>query len=76
MAPLPKEILDAERIEMQHRDNCASFLVPLNRCRYETRYKTWKCTDERHAYEKCQYEEYCKRMELAKAAKAAAAASE
>lgn len=34
-----------------------SLLIPLNICRHKENYLTWKCDDERHAYEKCQYDE-------------------
>lgn len=32
-------------------------LIPLNKCRKQTLYAPWKCEDERHTYEKCQYDE-------------------
>lgn len=35
----------------------ASLLIPLNICRHKTDYMPWKCEDERHGYEKCQYDE-------------------
>ncbi|EKD02806.1 hypothetical protein A1Q2_02881 [Trichosporon asahii var. asahii CBS 8904] len=35
-----------------------SLLIPLNICRHKENYLTWKCDDERHAYDKCQYDEY------------------
>ncbi len=34
-----------------------SLLIPLNICRHKTDYLPWKCEDERHVYEKCQYDE-------------------
>lgn len=34
-----------------------SLLIPLNICRHKENYLTWKCDDERHAYDKCQYDE-------------------
>ncbi|KAL8277849.1 hypothetical protein RQP46_009668 [Phenoliferia psychrophenolica] len=45
------------RLPLGWRDACGSLLVPLNVCRHETIYATWKCDDFRHAYEKCQYDE-------------------
>ncbi|BGO98530.1 hypothetical protein JCM10021v2_002190 [Rhodotorula toruloides] len=48
-------------------------LIPLNVCRHDNLYMTWKCDDERHAYEKCQYEDYISRMKLLSAKKAAEA---
>ena len=46
-------------IELGYRDYCAHLLIPLNECRRESAFLPWKCENERHAYEKCQYEEYC-----------------
>lgn len=46
------------RIPLEYRDYCANLLIPLNKCRGETFYLPWKCETERHAYEKCQYDEY------------------
>lgn len=31
--------------------------IPLNKCRQKNFYLPWKCEDERHTYEKCQYDE-------------------
>ncbi|KAL7269820.1 hypothetical protein RUND412_007491 [Rhizina undulata] len=62
----------AARLPIAYRDKCASLLVPLNRCRYKTYYLPWKCEDERHTYEKCQYDEFKRRvakMEELRAAK-------
>lgn len=46
------------RVPLAYRDSCAHLLIPLNRCRFENYYLTWRCQDERHSYEKCQYEEF------------------
>ena len=43
------------RIDVAFRDYCAHLLIPLNACRHTSYYLPWKCSDERHAYEKCQY---------------------
>ncbi|KAJ5153463.1 uncharacterized protein N7482_009941 [Penicillium canariense] len=56
-----KEMSEA-RLPMQYRDSCAHLLIPLNRCRQAEYYLPWKCEDERHSYEKCQYEEFKKRV--------------
>ncbi|KAH0612529.1 uncharacterized protein LAJ45_00246 [Morchella importuna] len=56
-----KEMADA-RLPIAYRDKCAHLLVPLNRCRYDTYYMPWKCEDERHSYEKCQYIEFKRRV--------------
>ncbi|KAI9753093.1 MAG: hypothetical protein M1815_000120 [Lichina confinis] len=46
------------RVPLAYRDSCAHLLIPLNRCRFDNYYLSWKCKDERHSYEKCQYEEF------------------
>lgn len=46
------------RIPLEYRDYCAHLLMPLNKCRGETFYLPWKCENERHEYEKCQYDEW------------------
>ncbi|BCR84681.1 NADH dehydrogenase [ubiquinone] 1 beta subcomplex subunit 7 [Aspergillus chevalieri] len=56
-----QEMSDA-RLPLQYRDSCANLLIPLNRCRQAEYYLPWKCEDERHSYEKCQYEEFKKRV--------------
>ncbi|KAF3760710.1 hypothetical protein M406DRAFT_358315 [Cryphonectria parasitica EP155] len=56
-----EEMRDA-KLPMAYRDSCASLLIPLNRCRFETYYLPWKCEQERHTYEKCQYVEFKKRV--------------
>lgn len=50
--------MSAARLPLAYRDSCAHLLIPLNKCRQETWYLPWKCVDERHSYEKCQYEEF------------------
>ncbi|OQO06629.1 hypothetical protein B0A48_08416 [Cryoendolithus antarcticus] len=52
-----KQMSDA-RLPLQYRDSCANLLIPLNKCRVQNYYMPWTCTDERHGYEKCQYEEF------------------
>lgn len=49
--------MNKSRIPLEYRDYCAHLLIPLNKCRGETFYLPWKCENERHAYEKCQYDE-------------------
>ncbi|EGG22361.1 hypothetical protein DFA_04479 [Cavenderia fasciculata] len=56
------EELEANAIPLNFRDYCAHLLIPLNNCRVKESYAPWKCSDERHAYEKCQYDEYLLRM--------------
>jgi len=50
------------RLPLQYRDSCAHLLIPLNKCRVEEWYLPWKCENERHSYEKCQYVEFKKRV--------------
>ncbi|CAI7751711.1 unnamed protein product [Closterium sp. NIES-53] len=50
------------RLSLGARDLCAHLLIPLNRCRTETMFAPWKCSDERHSYEKCEYELFLRRM--------------
>ncbi|GAB5592071.1 hypothetical protein Unana1_06971 [Umbelopsis nana] len=61
MKATQKQMADA-RIPLEYRDYCAHLLIPLNKCRGETFYLPWKCENERHSYEKCQYEDYKRRM--------------
>ena len=46
------------RIPIANRDYCVDVLIPLNECRRKNYYLPWKCEEERHAYELCQYKEY------------------
>ena len=52
------------KLDLAYRDYCADLLIPLNKCRRQTLYAPWKCEHERHTYEKCQYEEYRRRVML------------
>ncbi|CAI5740039.1 unnamed protein product [Hyaloperonospora brassicae] len=63
--PTRQEMADA-KVPLHYRDTCAGLLIPLNECRRETFFLPWKCQDLRHAYEKCQYEEWKTRVELLK----------
>ncbi|OCK85002.1 hypothetical protein K432DRAFT_431869 [Lepidopterella palustris CBS 459.81] len=60
--PASREAMSEARLPLAYRDSCAHLLIPLNRCRYEEYYLPWKCENERHTYEKCQYEEFKKRV--------------
>jgi NADH dehydrogenase (ubiquinone) 1 beta subcomplex subunit 7 len=53
-----EEEMKAAKLDVGFRDYCAHLLIPLNKCRHETFYMPWKCTDERHTYEQCQYVEH------------------
>ncbi|KAI0082215.1 hypothetical protein K474DRAFT_843116 [Panus rudis PR-1116 ss-1] len=59
--------LKAAKVPLAWRDQCSSLLIPLNVCRRDKLYLPWECENERHAYEKCQYDDYIRRMkELSK----------
>ncbi|KAL8903232.1 MAG: hypothetical protein Q9207_004066 [Kuettlingeria erythrocarpa] len=60
--PATREQMSEARLPIPYRDSCAHLLIPLNRCRVNEYYLPWKCEDERHSYEKCQYEEFKKRV--------------
>ncbi|ELR06447.1 hypothetical protein GMDG_07972 [Pseudogymnoascus destructans 20631-21] len=60
--PATRAQMSEAKLPMAYRDSCANLLIPLNRCRYEEYYLPWKCETERHSYEKCQYEEFKKRV--------------
>ncbi|CZT16615.1 probable NADH-ubiquinone oxidoreductase B18 subunit [Ramularia collo-cygni] len=53
-----REEMSAAKLPLAYRDSCAGLLIPLNKCRMDNYYLTWRCQDERHSYEKCQYEEF------------------
>ncbi|KAH7132285.1 NADH-ubiquinone oxidoreductase-like protein B18 subunit [Dendryphion nanum] len=57
-----REEMSVARLPLAYRDSCAHLLIPLNRCRQEEFYLPWKCEDERHSYEKCQYVEFKERV--------------
>ena len=56
MIATEEEMKDA-RIPVAWRDYCAHILIKLNECRKDTMYQVNKCTELRHEYEKCQYNE-------------------
>jgi NADH dehydrogenase (ubiquinone) 1 beta subcomplex subunit 7 len=60
--PASRQAMSDARLSLAYRDSCAHLLIPLNRCRQEEYYLPWKCETERHTYEKCQYEEFKKRV--------------
>ncbi|ROT41680.1 NAD(P)-binding protein [Sodiomyces alkalinus F11] len=60
--PATREEMRDAKLPLAYRDSCAHLLIPLNRCRVDTWYLPWKCSDERHSYEKCQYDEFKKRV--------------
>ncbi|KAF2102711.1 hypothetical protein NA57DRAFT_71697 [Rhizodiscina lignyota] len=60
--PASREAMSEAKLPLAYRDSCAHLLIPLNKCRYNEYYLPWKCENERHSYEKCQYEEFKKRV--------------
>ena len=56
--PVTQQELRDNYIPLEYRDYCAHLLIPLNRCRNDTGYAPWKCGEQRHAYEACQFGEY------------------
>mmetsp|Transcript_261 Transcript_261/g.547 ORF Transcript_261/g.547 Transcript_261/m.547 type:complete len:128 (-) Transcript_261:639-1022(-) len=57
-----QEEMNKARLPLADRDYCAHMLIPLNKCRAAEAWLPWKCEEERHAYEKCQYEDYVLRQ--------------
>ena len=64
------------RLPLEYRDYCAHILIPLNECRRQTWFSPWKCTDLRHSYEKCQFDEYQRRVTIAQLEKQNGSAEE
>ncbi|EIM85415.1 uncharacterized protein STEHIDRAFT_122352 [Stereum hirsutum FP-91666 SS1] len=57
-----QEEMKQYKLPIGFRDRCSALLIPLNVCRKDSFYLPWKCEDERHVFEKCQYEDYLRRM--------------
>ncbi|XP_074565582.1 NADH dehydrogenase [ubiquinone] 1 beta subcomplex subunit 7 [Curcuma longa] len=54
--------MEENRVPIAYRDECAHLLIPLNKCRLAEFFLPWKCENERHVYEKCEYELVMERM--------------
>ncbi|KAE9404608.1 hypothetical protein BT96DRAFT_877521 [Gymnopus androsaceus JB14] len=67
-----REEMKAARIPLGWRDQCSALLIPLNVCRRDKNFLPWECEHEKHAYEKCQYDDYVRRMTELSKKKAAA----
>ena len=52
------------RLPLHWRDHCAHLALPLNVCRQSHFYAPWECTNERHAYEICQHEDWLIRRDM------------
>ncbi|KAJ6890811.1 NADH dehydrogenase [Populus alba x Populus x berolinensis] len=61
MIATQEEMAEA-RVPIPYRDQCAHLLIPLNKCRHAEFFLPWKCENERHVYEKCEYELVMERM--------------
>ncbi|KAI3831032.1 hypothetical protein MKX03_011639 [Papaver bracteatum] len=61
MIATQEEMVQA-KVPLAYRDQCAHLLIPLNKCRQSEFYLPWKCEDERHVYEKCEYELVMERL--------------
>ncbi|KAF9269378.1 hypothetical protein L218DRAFT_915409 [Marasmius fiardii PR-910] len=59
-----QEEMKKAKMPLGWRDQCSALLIPLNICRREKNYLPWECEHEKHAYEKCQYDDYIHRMTL------------
>ncbi|KZO93759.1 hypothetical protein CALVIDRAFT_600477 [Calocera viscosa TUFC12733] len=57
-----EEDMKRAHLPLGYRDQCSALLIPLNKCRRKSLYLPWECENERHSYEKCQYEDYMRRM--------------
>ncbi|CCH43056.1 NADH dehydrogenase [ubiquinone] 1 beta subcomplex subunit 7 [Wickerhamomyces ciferrii] len=57
----PSEMREA-KIPLAWRDRCAALWIPLEKCRRETYFLPWKCTQLRHDYEQCQYLDFQRRV--------------
>ncbi|KAJ3726552.1 NADH-ubiquinone oxidoreductase B18 subunit-domain-containing protein [Lentinula raphanica] len=57
-----REEMKAAKLPLGWRDQCSALLIPLNICRRDKNFLPWECEHERHAYEKCQYDDYMRRM--------------
>ena len=55
------EMVEA-RVPIPYRDQCAHLLIPPNKCRSAEFFLPWKYENERHTYEKCEYEPVMERL--------------
>ena len=59
---ITQEELNKTQIPLQWRDFCAHLLPELNKCRQDNLYMPWTCHLERTAWQKCQYDDYRRRV--------------
>jgi len=65
-----REEMKEAKVPLPFRNYCAHLLIPLNECRKATFYSPFQCSDLRHAYEKCEFDEYTRRRAIYKEANA------
>ncbi|KAJ3092164.1 hypothetical protein HK102_010125 [Quaeritorhiza haematococci] len=61
---ISQEEMQRQQIPLEFRDYCAHLLPELNKCRVENYYLPWRCSKERVAWQKCQYDDYHRRMKV------------
>ncbi|KAG6420853.1 hypothetical protein SASPL_117395 [Salvia splendens] len=61
MIATQEEMVEA-KVPLAYRDQCTHLFIPLNKYRQAELYLPWKCSSERHTYEKCEYELIMERM--------------
>jgi len=71
-----QEEVKTARLPLGYRDHCSALLIPLNKCRRTNSFMPWECEHERHTYEKCQYDDYMRRMKVLSQRKHDVASSE
>lgn len=42
-AEATREEMSAAKLPLAYRDSCAHLLIPLNKCRYDNYYLSWRC---------------------------------
>ena len=52
-----QEELAEAKVPLHLRDYCAHLFIPLMKCRRDNYYLPWKCKQERHEWDECEYQE-------------------
>ncbi|KAJ3562804.1 hypothetical protein NP233_g9349 [Leucocoprinus birnbaumii] len=66
-------IVNLRNVLYENKQPGIRLLLPLNVCRKKNYYLPWECEHERHEYERCQYDDYVRRMKKLAKEKAEAA---
>ena len=53
-----QEEMAEAKVPLNLRDYCAHLFIPLMKCRKENYYLPWRCTQEKHAWDECEFQEY------------------